>query len=226
MQGSPATRPWRIAPPVPIRCSARRLRWHRRRPRRRISGGPVGVRSCLPPRCGMLTTVEAVDVLAVLDLLDERGIYYWVDGGWGVDCLLGEHTRAHDDLDLVVPRMQVDPVRSVLTSRGYSAVRNWLPTAIAFRDSSGREVDLHPVDSTADGGGDQVLEDGSIWHYAAPVQGSIEGRPIRCSSAEDQLLMHQGYEPRPVDHADMRRIIDRFGLPAPPPFDGTVERET
>ena len=47
------------------------------------------------------------------------------------------------------------------------------------------------------------------------VEGSVEGRTIRCASAEDQLLMHQGYEPRPVDVLDVRRIAARFGLPGP-----------
>jgi len=75
------------------------------------------------------------------------------------------------------------------------------------------------VDLTADGGGDQILQDGAIWHYAPPVEGSFNGRSIRCASAEQQLLMHQGYEPRPTDHLDVRRIAERFRLPVPPPFD-------
>jgi len=117
----------------------------------------------------------------------------------------------------VVPRTEVDRVRSLLASRCYSVIRDWLPTSIAFRDDVGREVDLHPVDLTEDGGGNQVLEDGRIWHYSAPVVGSISGRTVRCASADDQLLMHLGYEPRAVDVADVRRITERFNLRAPPP---------
>ncbi len=30
-----------------------------------------------------------------LDLFDELGIKVWIDGGWGVDALLGECTREH-----------------------------------------------------------------------------------------------------------------------------------
>lgn len=81
-----------------------------------------------------------------------------------------------------------------------------------------RQVDLHPVDLTADGGGDQVLQDGAAWHYAPPVEGSINDRTIRCASASDQLLLHQGYEPRPVDRLDVRRIAERFNLPVPAAF--------
>jgi lincosamide nucleotidyltransferase A/C/D/E len=43
-------------------------------------------------------------VTEILDRLAARGIEVSVDGGWGVDALLGEQTRAHDDLDLVITR--------------------------------------------------------------------------------------------------------------------------
>ena len=180
------------------------------------------VRSFGGPGSGILPDVEAADVLDLLRALDEQDVHYWLDGGWGVDCLLGEQSRLHDDLDLVVPRPDLDRVRALLVSFRYQVIRDWLPMTIAFRDESGRVVDLHPIDPTADGGGDQILNDDETWHYAPPVDGSIQGRSIRCSSAEDQLLMHLGYEPRPVDFADVRRIAERFGLRAPSPFDAPV----
>lgn len=169
----------------------------------------------------MLATMEATDVLELLGALEQQGTYYWVDGGWGVDCLVGGQSRPHSDLDLVLPRAEVVRVRSFLLARGYSVIRDWLPTTIAFRDGHGREVDLHPVDMTTDGGGDQVLEDGTTWHYSAPAEGSIEGRAVRCAPAEDQLRSHLGYEPRPVDFADMKRLTERFDLRPPPPYDTT-----
>lgn len=162
--------------------------------------------------------MQAFDVLTLVSAMDELGVVCWLDGGWGVDCLLGEQTREHGDLDLVVGRSDVDRVTRHLKANSFEVLRDWLPTSIAFRDPSGREVDLHPVELTADGGGDQVLQDGSTWHYSAPVEGFVAGRSVRCASPRDQLLMHLGYDPRPVDFADVRRIAERFELPAPPPF--------
>lgn len=163
--------------------------------------------------------MDADDVVELLDALDERGITHWVDGGWGVDCLLGVQTRQHSDVDLVVDRADLDVVRALLVDRGYEVVRDWLPTSLALRDARGREVDLHPVDPSPDGGGDQVLLDGqSQWHYSAPVEGVIAGRRVRCCSAEDQVLMHMGYEPRPVDVADMRRLGQHLALRLPERF--------
>ncbi|MBV9831110.1 MAG: hypothetical protein JOZ82_05900 [Marmoricola sp.] len=160
--------------------------------------------------------MNASDVLDLLDALDGLGVRHWVDGGWGVDGLLGEQTRPHGDLDLVVPRPDLERVRAELIERGYEVLRDWLPTSLAFRHPSGREVDLHPVDPTLDGGGDQVLPDGTSWHYAAPIIGTIAGRPTPCAPAEDQLQMHLGYDPRPVDLEDMARLAARFGLALPP----------
>ena len=158
--------------------------------------------------------MNGADVLSLLSALNDETVHHWLDGGWGVDCLLGEETREHSDLDLVVARHDLATTQALLESRGFEVIRDWLPTTIAFRDQLGREVDLHPVDTTADGGGDQVLPDGTTWHYAPPVSGSIRGKATACASAEDQLLGHQGYEPRPVDFHDVRRIAERFGLPS------------
>ena len=37
-------------------------------------------------------------VVQLLQLFDQHGIEVVVDGGWGVDALLGEQTRVHGDL--------------------------------------------------------------------------------------------------------------------------------
>ena len=44
--------------------------------------------------------MSAEDVLAVLGALEAAGIPAWIGGGWGIDALVGEQTRRHDDLDL------------------------------------------------------------------------------------------------------------------------------
>ena len=42
------------------------------------------------------------EVGRVLDALDAAGVRAWVEGGWGIDALVGRSTREHDDLDLAV----------------------------------------------------------------------------------------------------------------------------
>jgi lincosamide nucleotidyltransferase A/C/D/E len=57
--------------------------------------------------------MSAADVLDVTSRLEAAGISFWLDGGWGVDALVGRETRPHSDLDLVV---RLDPRPKVIHS--------------------------------------------------------------------------------------------------------------
>lgn len=48
--------------------------------------------------------MRASDVIMIINALAAAGVDAWLDGGWGVDALVGEQTRPHDDLDLVIAR--------------------------------------------------------------------------------------------------------------------------
>ncbi|MGV4926143.1 MULTISPECIES: nucleotidyltransferase domain-containing protein [unclassified Streptomyces] len=155
------------------------------------------------------------DVLEVLDLLKSAGAAAWVDGGWGVDALIGEVTRTHADLDLVVLLDQLDVARDALFEAGFTQVlRDWLPTALAIADSAGREIDLHPVLGSSEGG-EQFLPDGERFHYPAPVTGTIGGRRVPCVDAATQVRCHLGYEPTDKDRQDMARLHASTGVELP-----------
>ena len=44
--------------------------------------------------------MTAKDAINLYKLFDQHGIKVWIDGGWGVDALLGRQTCKHDDLDV------------------------------------------------------------------------------------------------------------------------------
>ena len=162
------------------------------------------------------------DVVEVLDLLADAGATAWVDGGWGVDALIGEATRDHSDLDLVVLLDQLDLVRETLSGAGFTRVlRDWLPTALALADVAGREIDLHPISTAPDGGGEQLLPNGDRFHYPAPVTGRIGGHEVRCVDATTQVLCHVGYEPTGKDRQDMALLHKRIGVALPDEYLGT-----
>jgi lincosamide nucleotidyltransferase A/C/D/E len=48
------------------------------------------------------------DVIAVVQTLESAGVVFWLDGGRGVDALLGRQTRPHGDLDLALDRDGAD----------------------------------------------------------------------------------------------------------------------
>ena len=160
-------------------------------------------------------------VVRLLDGLDRAGVRCWVDGGWGVDALLGYQTREHSDLDLVVDDEDLSAVMDILRAEGYATIRDWLPTAIALRHKTdGREVDLHPVRSTTDGGGDQVQLDGvSVYHSDPPTDGMIGGRSVHCCPIEDQIRCHRGYEPTAKDRQDMEALAAAFDVALPHPYE-------
>jgi lincosamide nucleotidyltransferase A/C/D/E len=163
--------------------------------------------------------VDARDVLAVLDLLAGAGVEAWVDGGWGVDALLGERTRPHSDVDLVVPLPALEPALAALAAAGYARVlRDWRPTAVAVADPRGCEVDLHLVTPAPGGGGDQALPGGGSFHYPPPVGGTVGGRAVWCVDAPTQVRTHLGYPPTAKDHTDMRLLRDRLGVQLVPPY--------
>lgn len=157
------------------------------------------------------------DVVEILGLLADAGATAWVDGGWGVDALIGEATREHSDVDLVVLLAEDDLVLGALARAGFvTLLRDWRPTALAVADAGGREVDLHFVTSDGAGGGYQLLPDGDRFHFPAPVAGRIDGRQVLCVDAETQVPCHLGYEATEKDKRDMRMLRKHTGVEIPP----------
>ncbi|MFH8383897.1 nucleotidyltransferase domain-containing protein [Kitasatospora sp. NPDC018058] len=76
-------------------------------------------------------------------------------------------------------------------------------------------LDLHPVAGSTAEGGYQLLPDGGLFHYPAPVSGTIGGREVLCVDAETQVRCHTGYELREKDRQDMARLRTRTGVELP-----------
>lgn len=165
--------------------------------------------------------LRAADVLHILDLL-AAGVDVWLDGGWGIDALVGEETRPHDDLDLVIALADAEAARAALGRAGFAVVEDESPTRFVVADADDRRIDFHPVTFDAGGGGIQRLQDGSAFRYPPEgfgATGRVGGRAVRCLAATTQLLCHLGYEPDENDRRDMRLLRDRCGLTLPPPYD-------
>jgi len=66
--------------------------------------------------------MQANDVFELLKLLEQQGLDVVVDGGWGVDALVGHQTRAHADLDIAIEHKDVSKLRELLEARDYKDV--------------------------------------------------------------------------------------------------------
>src|ERR1700694_3042193 len=97
--------------------------------------------------------MQAHDVLVVIHQLENAGVSVWLDGGWGVDALVGTQTREHSDIDVVIPLEQVPLVQQALQAIGYAVTEDELPTRFVMCDAYGRSIDFHTVTFDHDGDG-------------------------------------------------------------------------
>jgi lincosamide nucleotidyltransferase A/C/D/E len=163
--------------------------------------------------------VSAERVLQLLTVLRASGVHATVDGGWGVDALLGRETRSHDDLDLVVALDDVPRLYGALRPLGFVLHEDHLPVRFVLR-CNGEQLDLHTVTFDPEGSGVQPQPGGGSFRYAPEgfVSGKVSGVAVPCVSAAVQLLCHLGYEPTPKDAHDVLALCHAFSLPIPEPY--------
>ena len=106
--------------------------------------------------------ITAPEALAILDALAEAGIEAWVDGGWGVDALLGEQTREHEDLDLVIALDDGGKAAEALSVLGFALTEDERPTRFVLGHADGRRIDFHTVVFDEEGGMAEPVYPGKI----------------------------------------------------------------
>ncbi|HEX5927939.1 MAG TPA: hypothetical protein VFY48_00945 [Solirubrobacterales bacterium] len=133
--------------------------------------------------------MDEARVVQALEALEREGVAPCCMGGWGVDALVGEETRKHRDLDLIVEPQDEEAALRALAGLGYRkwydqppAANDPLAARIVVRDRGMRVVDVHPVDFEAAG--------------LAIVTGSIGGHAVQCLSAEAQVRAHESFRKR------------------------------
>ncbi|MBA2391116.1 MAG: nucleotidyltransferase family protein [Ktedonobacteraceae bacterium] len=152
--------------------------------------------------------------IQLLQLFDQHNIDVFVDGGWGVDALLGEQTRPHNDLDIALQHKDVPKLRELLEAYGYKDVPrdDTRDCNFVMSDARGHEVDFHSYTFDAHGkitfGVEYPLD-------ALTGSGSILGYPVRCISVEWMVKFHSGYELDADDYHDVSLLCQRFGIALP-----------
>ena len=140
----------------------------------------------------------------------------FVDGGWGVDALLGECTREHQDLDIIISWEDSAILTEALFARCFVDVytddrkdRNF----VMGHRLQGR-IDFHVIDLIKGGGA--VYGPGEIdWVITESelnAVGFIAGREVRCLSVDYQVRSHSGYTLKDTDFADMHALREKYGV--------------
>lgn len=183
--------------------------------------------------------MTAEDVVEVYSLLLERGVQLWIDGGWGIDALLGRQTRPHKDLDAIAAFEDLPAMTATLGERGFVLKEIWresrwvqhegcvllvgtgaaggdVATAFVLKAASGRELDVHVLWIDEHGRGAPAWD--SIWSFppdALEGRGTIAGTPVRCLSPATHMQTHTGYQLQDKDIQDLRFLHERFGIEYP-----------
>ncbi|MDR1701991.1 MAG: aminoglycoside nucleotidyltransferase [Sporomusaceae bacterium] len=160
----------------------------------------------------MMTEQDAVELLTAIK---NSGIPVWLDGGWGIDALLGRQTRPHNDLDLFVETKNAVPFLELISSKGYREVRAEYTTAghTCWHGPAERIIDLHLFEFQ-----DQetlYFENEAYPAHLLKGHGTIGGIAVGCLTAAAQLLYHQGYEHTDKDVLDVRLLCETFGFDIP-----------
>ena len=167
--------------------------------------------------------MNSTDVIHLYTALEKAGVEIWIDGGWGVDALLGEQTRVHKDLDITIQQKDVPMLRRFLQTCGYGEIKledakSW---NFVLGDENGKEIDVHVI----------VLDDKGNGLYGPPEKGemypatsltgtgAIEGRTVRCISPEWMVKFHSGYPLKEKDFRDVSALCKKFGIDLPAEYE-------
>mgnify|MGYP006328215773 FL=1 len=158
--------------------------------------------------------VTYFDACEILEMLSEASVKVFLDGGWGVDALIGRETRIHNDIDLFVEKKDYGKAISVITWKGYREVVMDYTTDshTVWKDDNGRIIDLHCFEYVEDG----ILYDG----YTFPSEtfsgkGNIGNIEVTCINPEAQVQFHLGYEYDENDVHDVLLLCRTFNLEIP-----------
>lgn len=170
-----------------------------------------------------LLNVTSGDVVDFYRAMTQLGVDLWIDGGWGVDALLGEQTRPHRDLDIAIEQSKVATLREFLRERGYEEVKldEARPWNFVLGDPDGKEIDVHVIVLDGQGNGIYGPQANGEMYPASSLTGTgnIAGQTVRCISPEWAVKFHSGYQLVEKDFRDVSALCNKFGIGLPAEFE-------
>jgi lincosamide nucleotidyltransferase A/C/D/E len=162
----------------------------------------------------MKPEMTAKDAVALLKEFSTNKLQAWVDGGWGVDALIGHQTRPHEDLDIALQHKDVHKLKWVLGMQGYRETEqsDGRETSFVMADDKGHRVDVHTF--TFDSEGNNIFGVAYKPEHLTG-EGSIGGFPVACIPPDVMMEFKTGYDIDEDDYHDVQVLSEKFGLPVP-----------
>jgi lincosamide nucleotidyltransferase A/C/D/E len=168
--------------------------------------------------------MTARDVIEIVQLFNQNHIDVCLDGGWGVDALIGKQTRIHSDLDIAVQHKDVAQIRALLEARGYTDVPrdDTRECNFVLGDELGHQIDIHSY--AFDSAGNLVY--GIAYPYdSLNGTGSVNGHPVKCITPEWMVKFHTGYPLDENDYRDVKVLCQHFGIEMPSDYQEFVRKD-
>lgn len=159
--------------------------------------------------------VNIVDAKQILKLAADEKIKVFLDGGWGVDALVGYETRAHNDIDIFVEKSNYHRFIVLIKNNGFYEVKMEYTTMshTVWEDEKGRIIDLHCFEYAENG---EIVYEGE--HFSSETfsgKGSIDGTEVSCIEPHSQVMFHLGYEFDENDMHDVKILCETFYIEIP-----------
>ena len=159
--------------------------------------------------------VNITDVKQILQFAIDAEIKVFLDGGWGVDALLGYQSRAHNDIDIFVEKKDYQNFIEMMKANDFYEIKMEYTTLnhTVWEDAKNRIVDLHCFEYTGEG---EILYEGDCFPIETfSGKGKIEEIQVSCIEPYSQVMFHLGYEFDENDVHDVKLLCETFHIEIP-----------
>lgn len=161
--------------------------------------------------------MDEEEVVRIIQLAEIAGIPIVVEGGWGVDALLGWQTREHADLNLAINQQYLASLLNILRRLDYQ----YLPRAdewehsFVLENGAGHQIDIHSFVRNSKG---QIVGGVEYPGDSLNGEGRIAGTNLTCIQTEWQLDFHLGYDFDHQDYQDVNYLCNLRRIQLPPEY--------
>ena len=159
--------------------------------------------------------VNITDVKQILQFAIDAEIKVFLDGGWGVDALLGHQSRSHNDIDIFVEKKDYHKFIQIIKDNGFYEIKMEYTTTshTVWEDENKRIIDLHCFEYTDD---DKILYEGNCFPLETFTgRGKVEDIEVSCIEPYSQVMFHLGYEFDENDMHDVKLLCETFHIEIP-----------
>ncbi len=167
----------------------------------------------------MQQEMTAKDVVDIYSQLNDNKIDAWIDGGWGIDALIGELTRPHGDLDIIIQEKDVTQIKELLGDQNYKILQrdDLADNYFHMSDGKGHEIDITAIHFDEKGDGIFGPAENNEMNPADSFGGigKINGQEVKCVSLEYAIKFRLDHEIAKHDAEDIIALCKKFGLEIP-----------